>query len=213
MEEKRGYLKGIIGAIIGGFIAALPWLLIYVYGEMIYSILTVLIAIGALKGYQILKGKEDKKLPVIIAIISLVVVTVCNLVIAPLLMLGQNDLPMTLENLQLLYKIETFTSALTHDFIMSILFTILGAGCVIANIYKQIKSGKKVTGFAEKVTVSDESIANYREVFEKVGAITKDSAVSKETILDMVSEEYRNDFQLLVNTGVIRKYKGNYYLK
>jgi len=100
-----------------------------------------------------------------------------------------------------------------HDFIISILFTVLGAGCVIANIYKQTKNGDKVTGLAQNATVSAESMASYKEAFEKVGATSKDSAISKDTILDKVDTQYHNDFQILVNNGIVRKYKGNYYLK
>lgn len=204
---------GILGAIIGGFIGALPWLLIYVYGEMMYSILTVLIAFSALKGYQILKGKEDKKLPIIIAVISFAVLIVCNLVIAPLLMLKQNGLLMNFKNLQLLYKSDIFMSALMHDFVISIVFTILGAGLVIANIHKQVKKGLKVTGLNSAVIVSPESSDSYHSAFEKVGALTKDSAVSKDAILDLVDAQYHDDFQSLINNGTIRKYKGNYYWK
>ena len=76
MEEKKekGYLMGILGATIGGFIASLPWILVYVYGNMIFSLLALPIALGAWKGYQLLKGKQDGKLPYIVAIISLIVI-------------------------------------------------------------------------------------------------------------------------------------------
>ena len=43
---KCSYLTGILGAIVGGAIATIPWVLVYIYGEMMFSILAVLIAAG-----------------------------------------------------------------------------------------------------------------------------------------------------------------------
>jgi acetyl-CoA carboxylase carboxyl transferase subunit beta len=70
-KEKTGsYLTGIIGAIIGGIIATIPWILVYVYGNMMLSILAAIIAGGEFLGYKICKGKIDKKLPIIIFSVS-----------------------------------------------------------------------------------------------------------------------------------------------
>ena len=59
MNENKSYIKGILGGVIGGIIATIPWILMYVYGEMILSLLAILIAMGVLKGYQLFKGKVD----------------------------------------------------------------------------------------------------------------------------------------------------------
>ena len=48
----RNYTKGIIGAFIGGLIASIPWILLYIYGGMMSSYFAFIIGIGALKGYQ-----------------------------------------------------------------------------------------------------------------------------------------------------------------
>ena len=45
-KKQGNYLTGIIGATIGGFIATIPWVLAYVYGNMMLSLLAVLIAAG-----------------------------------------------------------------------------------------------------------------------------------------------------------------------
>ncbi len=141
MEEKRGYGMGILGAIIGGVIGALPWLLIYVYGEMIYSILTVLIAMGALKGYQLCKGKVNKSLPLIITIISLICVTVSTLVIIPVLLIEKQGANVSIDTLKFLYSYGDFTTAIMKDYIISVLFTFLGISGVISNIKKQLNDG------------------------------------------------------------------------
>ena len=69
MDEniKNNYLLGIIGAIIGAFIGAIPWILMYVFGNMMYAILAILIVICSFYGYKITKAKIDKKLPIILS--------------------------------------------------------------------------------------------------------------------------------------------------
>lgn len=90
MKEKS-YLTGIIGALLGGFIATIPWVLMYVYGGMILSLLAIIIALGALKGYQLFNGKVDNKLPFIIAVISVLAVTVSTFVIIPYLLILKEE--------------------------------------------------------------------------------------------------------------------------
>ena len=46
MNEKNNYVKGILGGFLGGLIATIPWILMYVYGNLILEILTIVIAIG-----------------------------------------------------------------------------------------------------------------------------------------------------------------------
>jgi hypothetical protein len=65
--KKPTYMRGIIGSFIGGMIASIPWIWIYVYGQEIYTIFALIIATGALIGYQLFKGKVDKKLPFILS--------------------------------------------------------------------------------------------------------------------------------------------------
>ena len=132
MEKKtNGYLIGIIGALIGALIGTIPWIILYVYGNMIYSVLAFVVAIAALKGYELLKGKVDKKLPIIIAIISVIAITIATLVIIPNLLLIKEIGTTSLANFKMLYADSEFSSALIGDYITSLLFTVLGKGGVI----------------------------------------------------------------------------------
>ena len=45
VKKEGSYLTGIIGAIIGGAIATIPWVLAYVYGNVMLSLLAVLICL------------------------------------------------------------------------------------------------------------------------------------------------------------------------
>lgn len=152
--ENKNYIMGIIGALVGGLIASLPWIICYVYLEMLWSLLALPIAWGTLKGYQLLKGKEDKKLPIIISIISIVVITLVTLVIIPLLLLAQEGLSSNLDNLRLLYDYSNFRSAIIKDYIFSLLFTILGISGVISSVKNQVEQN------VSKVNISNVNTYN-----------------------------------------------------
>ena len=113
----------------------------YVYGNMIYSALAIIIALGAFFGYKISKVKMDKKAPVVIAIVSIISVTIATFVIIPMLLLAKDGHQMSLENIQFLYEYDEFRTAILGDYIISLLFTILGISGIIINLHKQIKSG------------------------------------------------------------------------
>lgn len=132
--KKNGYFIGIIGALIGGLVASLPWILMYVYGNMILSLLALPIALGAWKGYQLLKGKEDNKLPYIVAVVSVVCVTVATLVIIPLLLGVKEGWTFSLDTLESLYNFDEFKTAIIKDYAISVLFTFMGIGGVLGKI-------------------------------------------------------------------------------
>lgn len=141
MDSQKSYITGILGGIVGGFIASIPWILMYVYGNMILSLLAIIIAIGVLKGYQLCKGKVDNKLPVIVIVISLLCVTVSTLVIIPALLIVKEGLSFSIDNMKVLYAYKPFMEAIMKDYAISIIFTFLGISGVIANIKKQLSMG------------------------------------------------------------------------
>ena len=200
-KEKTGsYLTGIIGAIIGGIIATIPWVLVYVYGNMMLSILAAIIAGGEFLGYKICKGKIDKKLPIIIMVIAVIVVMVTTLAIIPALLIHKQGLPVSIANVQKLYGSSEFSTAITRDCIISIIFTILGASIITSNIKKQLENndGKEVKiQFSNNENINKmikESIEELKPIFEKYEATTPDKAMMKEEVLAETSE-----------------YKGKYY--
>ena len=91
-EVKRSYLTGILGAILGGVIAAIPWVLTYVYGNMMLSLLALIIGAGEFYGYKLCKGKMTTKLPIIIMVIAIIIVTVVTLLVIPFMLLQKNGM-------------------------------------------------------------------------------------------------------------------------
>lgn len=212
MEEKpKGYLLGIVGALIGGLIGTIPWIILYVYANMIYSLLAFIVAMTALKGYELFKGKVDKKLPYIIGAISIICITIATLVIIPNLLLVKEIGTTSLANFKLLYADSEFAGAIIGDYIMSLLFTILGISGVFASIKKQVNNGsQKIDLNYNENAVSDEERTQIKEIFVKYNALDKHNTISKETLL-RENEDLEEKINYLVSIGIIKIYKKEYY--
>lgn len=209
---KENYILGILGGLIGGIIASIPWILLYIYGNMMFSLLAVFIAMGALYGYKLLKGKVDKKLPIIITVLSLISVTIVTLIIIPLLLLSKNGMEASFENLEWLYQNSEFTSAIMRDYIISVVFTLLG----ISGVTSKLKKGEDPKLFHPNSAIQQElsgQTSTIKEAFQKLGAMSKQNAVPREEILSILSEDTNSSttFRTLCTQKIIRKYKKNYY--
>lgn len=219
----KRYLLGILGAFLGALIATIPWILMYVYGNMILSALAIVIAIGALKGYQIFKGTIDNKLPIVISVVSLLAVVLATLVIIPMLLIIQEGEAPTIDNFKLLYSFDEFAAAIVHDFIISVVFTILGISGVIANVKRkinesdepisEIKVSDTLANNSQMVANGDPNAATVKDIFTKHNAMSKQTAITKDVILSEIGsiENGRQVFNTLKTQQIIRKYKGKYY--
>lgn len=221
-NASKHYALGILGALLGAFIATIPWILMYVYGNMILSALAIIIAIGALKGYQIFKGTIDKKLPFIISIFSLLAVIVATLLIIPMLMIIKDGYAPTIANFELLYSSSDFTAAIIHDLIISIAFTVLGISGVVANVNKQIKDSDKplkeikissTLSNTDTAVNNEEVVHSVKDIFVKYNATSKENAIDKDTIFTELQEleNGKQLFNTLKTQQIIRKTKGKYY--
>lgn len=215
---KKNYITGILGGILGGLIASIPWILMYVYGNMILSLLAIIIAIGVLKGYQLCKGKVDHKLPVFIVVISILSITIATLFIIPLCLIAKEGVQVDLNTLKRLYDNQEFVSALTRDYVVSLLFTFMGISGVVASVKKQIQEGKEridATIQSEQTNLVEsplqENLFKIKEVFLKYNAIDKKSAIEKEIIVKDFTKEDEKAFKQLRMQQIILKHKGKYY--
>lgn len=138
IKMEKSYFMGIIGALLGAFVATIPWILLYIYGNMMLSILAFVIGYGALYGYKLFHGVVDKNTSCIITIVSLISVTIATLVVIPLWILHNNGYVISFENLSNLYTMSAFKSAILRDFVISIVFTLLGISGVISKIKQEV---------------------------------------------------------------------------
>ena len=129
----RNYTKGIIGALIGGLIATIPWILLYTCSGMMCSYFAFIIGIGVLKGYQY-KGLTDKKLPKIVMTVSLVIITIVTFIIIPAILIFQVRGTLSINDLITFYSFNAFISNTIKKYAIAILFTFLGVGGVMSQV-------------------------------------------------------------------------------
>ena len=191
MEEKvkNNYVLGVLGALIGAFVGSIPWILMYVYGNMMYSLLAILIVLCGYYGYKITKAKIDRKLPVILSITSFVAITVTMFLIIPICLMMKEGLTVSLESIQALYQYDEFFGAIIGDYVIALLFCVLVISGIIVNLNKQLKEGvdakdiKLMSQDLGNQVASNEDIEKVKEIFDRNNALDKHSAVSKDTIM------------------------------
>ncbi|MEG0994908.1 MAG: hypothetical protein RSE91_02960 [Bacilli bacterium] len=138
---KRKNILGIISGFIFGFIASLPWLLVYIYGNYLLSLLTFIIPFGVYYGYLAFNKEPKNNLKLIIAIISIIITILLTMIIMPLVTLYNSNYDVSLFNLRILYESGSYKVAITENIIISMVFLCLGFGGVLAKINpKKIKN-------------------------------------------------------------------------
>lgn len=186
MEEKNNYVLGTIGALIGGLLFSIPWILMYVYGNMLLSLLAFVIAFGAFKFYKLFKGKVTKKTPIIITIVSLLAITIATFVIIPILLVNKEGFGFQFEILKTLYANNEFVGALLWDYVMSVLFTILGIGGIIRNIQNEAYQNKGIVSEDIEDIIDlpfAEQAEKLEKVYEKYDAFNKNNMVPTSLII------------------------------
>ena len=109
-KKKGNYITGTIGAIIGACIAVIPLILRYMYARnnfaitIVSALATSLIAGISYLVYRLFFGKVGKKLPKILTIVSLLVITIVTTIICPIILLVQYEYAITFENWINLYS-------------------------------------------------------------------------------------------------------------
>ena len=217
-KAKGSYITGIIGAVIGGIIATIPWILVYVYGQMMFSILAALIAFGEYYGYKMARGKVNKKLPVILMVMALVIVSITTLVVIPGLLIHNEGIAVTTENIQRLYQNSEFSTAIVKDFVISFIFTILGASIVTSNVKRKLSNNEEDGKDSSKNTtqineIQKTAIELLKPIFTKYEATTQEKAMLKDEVIAEVEDKRKAkySFSYLKQLGIIKKYKGKFY--
>ena len=144
-QKEGNYLLGILGAILGGLVASIPWIIMYVYLEILWSFMALIIAYGAFIGYKTFKGKMDIKVPYIVGIVSILVVIFVTLYVIPCLLIMKEGITPTSEVISFLYSDAEFKSAIIQDLIFALLFTVLGISGVFKTLKAQAQNGEELT--------------------------------------------------------------------
>ena len=217
-ENKKAsgsYVTGIIGAIIGGAIGAVPWIIAYIYGNMMIALLAILIAGGAYYGYKICKGKITKKVTIIITIISIIIVALVTLLIIPVILIHTEGMNTNLATIQYLYQDEEFTSAIIRDTLIAIVFTAVGVAVVNSSIKKDLEEGvtNKEQTPEEFAKETQGAISKIKPIFEKYNAVSKEHTIDK---IELEAELELNKIdkkllETLQSVEIVKKEKGKFY--
>lgn len=221
-EKKNRYGLGMLGALLGAFVGSIPWILMYVFGNMMYSILAILIVLCSFYGYKIMKAKIDKKLPLILSICSFIAITVTMFILIPISLMMKEEISISVDNLKLIYETEEFMTALISDYVISLVFCLVVIGGIIYNLNKQLKEGvnsediKIISQDASNSNFSNEDIDKVKSIFENYGATNKENTVNKEEIMDELIKEFGEDkgkriFDYLKVQEIIKKKSNKFY--
>lgn len=117
----------------------------YVYLEMLWSFMALIIGYGAFIGYKTFKGKMDIKVPYIIGIISIIVVVFVTLYVIPCMLIIKEGYTPSQEVLSFLYSDSEFKEAIIQDLIFALLFTVLGVSGIFKTLKAQAQNGEELT--------------------------------------------------------------------
>jgi len=229
-ENKGNYVLGIIGGFIGGLVAAIPWVLAYVFGNIMIAILAIFIAMGVNTGYKLFKGKRDEKLPIIITVTSLLIVTLVTLVIIPIAIMFREGVIVSIEHVQAIYNSSSFKEAIIRDLVISVIFTFIGISGVVNKVKSEV-AGEVIKPQAQTEPVISENsdalkaatvdiyggtgalnVEGIKKYFVDKNALDKRNAVSKEELSEIFADKnLKRQFNLLRTQTIIKKKKGKFY--
>jgi hypothetical protein len=127
----RSYLTGAVGAVLGGLVAAVPWVLIGTLLELVTAFAGCLVAWGSIKGYRLLKGRVGPGAVWIIGVASAVCVFVAQMGIWAVA-LAKEGIPVTLGVLQGILVIPEMAEIVWKDLTRALIFGVAGVIIVLS---------------------------------------------------------------------------------
>ena len=148
LENRGSYATGLVGALLGAALGAVAWAALLNFGY-VASIVGLLIGFLALKGYDLLKGKQGKgkvAILVIAIVLGVLLGTFGGYMWQLAGMIGSGELPgMSYGDLPYLFVFllsdSEFIAGAAKDILMGLLFAGLGTYGILRN------TGKEVAGF------------------------------------------------------------------
>lgn len=210
MEEKVNYGKGALGGLLFGVIASIPWILIYVFAGYFIVFLGAFIGLGVIYGYKSFVNKIDKKIIPIVSIIIVFIVVVNAMVVIPGLLLIQNGIPFSIENLIFLYSIEGVLPEFLSDLFVSLVFAGLGALPYINSVRLQLKNknpGEDIQPLFNSNALLADYINKAKEYFVNKSATDSEHAIAIKDDVDINEMALK----ILKKSKVVIEVDGKYY--
>lgn len=202
----KKYIKGILGAIIGGLVFSLPLVFTYLRFKQAVAILSFLIVFGAFMFYKMFGGKLTKKTPIIIAIISLIILTFAVFIVIPMFLIPKDGNYINLSNFNQLYLNNEFVFIMVCFYVVSLIFVISGVLGVKIIVDRDTYSNINIV--MDNVSMEnlndEEQINALRELFYKYRAFDKRHSVPDRILLNRIdsSDKYAL-FNRMKKRGII----------
>lgn len=177
----------ILGSIIGAILFSIPWIFSYVYLNYMVVVLASLIGFGALWFYKLFKGEVNKNTVYVIITASFIAITLSTFVIIPLMLMAKENIIISFANLKNIYSLDNFLSSLIGDYIISLLFTILG----ISGIIRSIKNKDN----KDNINNKEYSVEDVKKIYEEYNAFSKDKAIKNDILVKRVSLKRLNELE------------------
>lgn len=217
IKVKNNNFWGFVGAILGGLVASIPWILVYAYGNIMISALAILIAFGVFYGYKLFGGKITKSLPITLIVISILIDIFTILISIPIFFIHSEGADINFNTIKYLYEELNFIQGISIDAIIAIIFTIFGASVIAIYIRRIIKYGEKekidYSNLEEVEKIKIESINKIKPIFKKFNALKEGNGILKDELYAEIEEdtELKKAFKNLKSFGIIKKSKGRFY--
>ena len=217
-KKEKKYFLGIIGGLILGLLFCALTVSAYIYTDFV-ALLGMLVFLGLFEywGYKLLRGKVDKKLPWIIAILSLVNVIIMAFIFIPIVLLLKSNIQIRFNEIGGLYSKSSISLNILQDFLLSLVFALFGS-YILGTVLKRkvMLRVNKVKLFSsdnkEKQEFKEDAINVVKESFKRLNAVEKEKAVKKEELLEQINSKNSKEYiNYLYSLRIIKKYKGKYY--
>jgi uncharacterized membrane protein YciS (DUF1049 family) len=133
---EKNYGKGMLGAIIGGLIGAIPWMLLEMFWGFA-AILSLLVGYAAFYGYQKLGGVVTKATKWLMIIPIVMAVFVSNIVSVTYAFIA-NDIEITVMNYLIIYTDKELGTLMLQNLGLGLFFGLLG----YFSIYRKVKNSE-----------------------------------------------------------------------
>ena len=185
-KKEKKYFLGIIGGLILGLLFCALIVSLYIFTDFI-ALLGMIVFLGVFEylGYKLLRGKIDKKLPGIIAILSSINVIIMAFLFIPTALLVKSNIQIGFKEIGGLYSQFSISLNILQDFLLSLVFALFGSyalGTVVkrkimlrVNKIKLFSSDNK-----EKQELKEEAINVVKDIFKRLNAVEKEKSVKKE---------------------------------
>lgn len=226
-RRRESYITGTFGSIFGGCVAAMAWILPYIFfNHMVIPIFGTLIPFGAYLGYKIFRGKVGKAFPVLITIISILIIMLVTTAICPVLLIMEAGYPVNVDNFLAIY-IEDIRAdvreVVVEDIIAGSIFTIIGIIVTVAFFIR--KELRKIISEEERKLINENAIQELEiksEIVKKVcvtlNCMNKDNAKKKKMLIKELKNTYnikkrkaKEHIGLCKIAKLLKRTKGKYY--